>query len=303
MVDSLPVTVAKTATQAELQAVAPAWSESQARQVVRAHLASLPVHRALIRSAECLLVGSVPLEPPVLDVGCGDGHFGRVCLARVLGGPVDVGIDPHWRGLPEARRRGGYSALVGASGTQLPLVDARFAAAVSNCVLEHIPDLVAALRELNRVLRPGGRLVITVPTDNFPRFLAASRLLASAGARGLSHAYGSWFNRISRHYHCYPVNGWLRRLRGCGFEPLDVQQYLGPDAVSFFDISHYYGAPTLLTRRLTGRWVLMPDKRALPWERWIEDRLVAFCRQTDVDQGAYLFVAARKVHPLDPIRL
>jgi hypothetical protein len=65
--------------------------------------------------------------------------------------------------------------------------------------------------------------------------------------------------------------------------------------MAFFDLSHYYGAPTLLTKRLSGRWILWPGKRdVLPWERWLERRVAHFAEQIGVDDGAYYFFAARK---------
>jgi hypothetical protein len=65
--------------------------------------------------------------------------------------------------------------------------------------------------------------------------------------------------------------------------------------MGFFDLSHYYGAPTLVSKRLTGRWILWPEKgRYLPWERWLEGRLVDFAQQIGIPDGAYYFFTATK---------
>ena len=57
-----------------------------------------------------------PLPPPVLDIGCGDGHFASVTYEQ----KIDVGIDPDHASLIEAKGRGAYRLLVQASGDQLP---------------------------------------------------------------------------------------------------------------------------------------------------------------------------------------
>lgn len=49
--------------------------------------------------------------------------------------------------------------------TNMPFPEGYFDKCLLNCTLEHIPDDMAALREVNRALRPGGSLVLTVPTD------------------------------------------------------------------------------------------------------------------------------------------
>jgi len=44
------------------------------------HLQALPYFRALLRAVEASLVHPIALPPPILDVGCGDGHFARVAF-------------------------------------------------------------------------------------------------------------------------------------------------------------------------------------------------------------------------------
>lgn len=264
---------------------------ARAPEVARHHLATLPVHRALIRVVECVLVGSEVFPAPTLDVGCGDGHFAGACIGRRM----EAGIDPSAASAAEASRAGVYRQVLVGSAAQLPFPDGSFASVVSNCVLEHIPPLTESLAEISRVLRPGGKLVITVPSERFDRSLFWPQALRTAGLEGPAAAYGRWFNRISRHYHTYTRAEWTRRLEQAGFGVTRWTSYLRPDAMAFFDLSHYYGAPTLVSKRLIGRWILWPGKRnALPWERWLERTLVRFAAQIGVDDGAYYFFSAAK---------
>ncbi len=269
---------------------------SRAPAIVRHHLSSLPVHRAMIRVVEALLVGAEPLVGPVLDVGCGDGHFAQAVLAPARGKPVEVGFDPSIPAVREAHATGAYRMALASGGEAMPFPDGAFNTVVSNCVLEHIPPLQATLREISRVLAHDGRLVITVPSDRFASSLFWPRALVAAGLPEFGTAYGDWFNGISKHYHTYDRQGWTARLADAGLEVIRWSAYLLPEAMGAFDLSHYYGAPTLLTKRLTGRWILWPGKwRYFPWERAIERQLVQWCSQVGVDGGAYFFFVARKV--------
>jgi SAM-dependent methyltransferase len=265
---------------------------ARAPEIARHHLQTLPVHRAMIRVVECLLVGAEDFPGPTLDVGCGDGHFAAACLGRTL----EAGIDPSAVSAAEAARAGAYRQVYVGSAAQLPFPDGSFASVVSNCVLEHIPPLDESLAEIGRVLRPGGRLVITVPSERFADSLFWPQALAKAGLRGAAAAYGRWFNGISRHYHTYTRAEWTRRLEVAGLRVEKWTSYLRPGAMAVFDLSHYYGAPTLVTKRLTGRWILWPGKRDyLPWERALERLLAGYAAQIAVPDGAYYFFAARKM--------
>ncbi|MBW3615552.1 MAG: class I SAM-dependent methyltransferase [Actinobacteria bacterium] len=93
----------------------------------------------------------------VLDVGTGEGQVAR--LAAVRGATSVVGVDPTWAQIEVARRRGGGPAYARAGAAQLPFGDAAFDAVVACLVFEHIDDVDAAIAEVGRVLRPGGRFL------------------------------------------------------------------------------------------------------------------------------------------------
>jgi SAM-dependent methyltransferase len=101
----------------------------------------------------------------VLDLGCAKGSFPREAThARV------VRVDRDWPG----DTAGGF---VRADAGALPFADGTFAAVISNHSLEHFDDLGDALKEIGRVIRPGGSLFVAVPdastlTDKLYRWLA-----------------------------------------------------------------------------------------------------------------------------------
>jgi SAM-dependent methyltransferase len=102
---------------------------------------------------------ALPEDARILDAGCGSGR-NMVELARR--GPV-TGVELASQSLEVARRRNLGPVLEGSLDEPLPLADGAFDLAVALDVLEHVRDDGAALRELARVLAPGGRLLVTVP--------------------------------------------------------------------------------------------------------------------------------------------
>jgi len=98
-----------------------------------------------------------------LDVGCGPGFYLEELAPAVEPGGQLAGIDSSEQMVELARRRcAGIPnvELQMASATSLPFADAKFDAAISVQVLEFVAELDAALTELHRVLRPGGRVVV-----------------------------------------------------------------------------------------------------------------------------------------------
>jgi 2-polyprenyl-3-methyl-5-hydroxy-6-metoxy-1,4-benzoquinol methylase len=114
-----------------------------------------------------LLEAELPCER-LLDAGCGDGrYFGVLSRATERPGAV-VASDISERILDTARataQRDGLAVeLVRANMEALPFEDGSFDVVFSSQVIEHLLDPAAGARELARVLRPGGRLVLS--TDN-----------------------------------------------------------------------------------------------------------------------------------------
>lgn len=252
------------------------------------HLKELPYFRSLVRAVEARFYQDFELPAPTLDVGCGDGHFATVAFER----PLEVGLDP-WEGpLREAARRGSYRALVLADGGRMPFASGSFASAVSNSVLEHIPHVEAVLEETGRVLEPGAPFLFCVPNERFLGSLSIGNALDKVGLRGLGDAYRRFFDRISRHQHCDPPQVWERRLQKAGFEVEKWWHYLPPRALHVVEWGHYFGLPALLSRRLTGRWVLVPQ----PWNLWLTRRVLKpyAADEARSELGVYTFYVARR---------
>ena len=93
----------------------------------------------------------------VLDLGCARGRFVKALSA--LGARV-VGVDRSLQLLHTASKNAAGSPVVLSTATRLPFADSTYDGLLCIEVIEHIPGLEAALSEIARVLKPGGRAII-----------------------------------------------------------------------------------------------------------------------------------------------
>jgi SAM-dependent methyltransferase len=255
--------------------------------VLSQHLSRVPVHRALIRALEHRLFAQETLIHPVLDIGCGDGHY----AAAAFPAGIDVGIDVTEEIVAEARQNGPYERVEVASGTALPYADASFSTVVSNCVIEHIPDIESLVREVSRVLAPGGRFIFSVPDDRFTEMLFTVRTLKRLRLSGLAERYGRWWNGNAAHYHLDSPQTWAERLARHGLMIDRQTYYMSRGATRVFELSHYYAVPSIVWHRFTGRWSLRPNAvRSSIAYRWLKP----YAEESWPDIGSCAFFVAHK---------
>ena len=222
--------------------------------LLRAHLREMPLHRVVIRTIEAQILSRVEFPRPILDIGCGDGHFASVLFPE----GVDVGLDPGIADLAEGKRRGVYRLLTAADSGAMPFGDASFRSVVSNCVFEHIPKLDATVAEIARVLAPDGVFATTVIGERFREFLTDEAAWRRVGLSAAHRRYVEWFNRKAVHFHFDSPEVWRRRFEAAGLEVVSWRYYMSAMATRAFHRSHYVSLPHLLARKLTGRWVPVP---------------------------------------------
>ena len=145
------------------------------------------------RATFLALVAAAGVEPGqrVLDVGCGTGYFARLLAEGVGREGLVVGIDPSPAMITYASRQTGRASncqfQVGkAEALEFPAE--HFDVVVSSLVMHHLPEdlRVAALREMRRVLRPGGKLLVA----------EAQQPRQGLGWRVLARVHG--FDRMAR---------------------------------------------------------------------------------------------------------
>jgi SAM-dependent methyltransferase len=259
-----------------------------AKDILWQHLSRLPTFRALIRAVEHRLILELgPLPRPLLDIGCGDGHFAQVTIKT-----AEVGIDIAHASLVEANKRGVYRHLDVASAWNIPYRSGSFATVLANCAVEHMPNNEGVFSEVARVLRPGGRFVFSVPTDQQNKNLLIAASLDRVGAKGMGARYREWFRQMQVHYHMYSPDEWQRRIEAQGLKVTLRRGYLSPRATQYLEMGHYYGAPNLVARKLTGKWVLWPWRPRFALEEAV---LASHVAEDGVPNSACCFFVAEKI--------
>jgi len=108
----------------------------------------------------------LPDNASLLDVGAGIQKYRQFCshlrytsqdLAEYDGKGDGVGFQSGSWDIPDTD--------IISDITSIPVPDSSFDAAICTDVLEHVPDVISSLSELNRVVRPGGHILITVPSQ------------------------------------------------------------------------------------------------------------------------------------------
>jgi SAM-dependent methyltransferase len=221
------------------------------------YLALAPAALAIERVLECRILETQKFARPILDLGCGDGIFASVLFAE----KIDLGIDLDPVEIERSRRLGAYDELLASPASVVPKPAESFATIFSNSVLEHIPDLAPVLAEVLRLLRPGGRFYVTVPTDNFEVYSTIGRILQSVGTHKALERYRAVYNRFWQHYNVHDDAGWRRLFEAAGFEVVETRSYDSRNMCTLNDMLTPLAGVSLISKKLLRRWMLFPVLR------------------------------------------
>ena len=215
---------------------------------LRLYLRDRPLFLSLIRAREAELYQRfLPLKRPALDIGVGDGFFTKV----TFGQEFDVGLDLKNSRINEARKLNIYKKLVIYDGVKIPSPNNSFNTVISNCVLEHVLDLKALLKEVYRVLKPNGTFLVTVMAKPWEDNLF--------GAKIFGRFYKDWMRKTQIHRNLLTGQEWDEVFRKSGLKIEKAIGYLTPQACQLIDICHYLSLPSLVTYKIFGKWVLLPQ--------------------------------------------
>jgi SAM-dependent methyltransferase len=118
----------------------------------------------------------------LLDVGCSDGTFVSGAHYKCQRA---VGVDVDRENLKKAQESCADAEFYYGSADDLPFDNAMFSVVTMLDVLEHVPDPEGSLKEVDRVLRPGGRFIISVPHRGTFGFVDAQKSIMFAVGRKL----------------------------------------------------------------------------------------------------------------------
>lgn len=174
----------------------------------------------------------VPQGAAILDLGCGSGEISQACAAAGFD-VTGCDISSKMLRMASARHAGERCRFVAADprlAPALPFEDARFDAVIASSMLEYVPDAAVELREIRRVLKPGGWLLATVPDMRHPERLA----------EGASAQPVPWWNlravvrarRRNEYLHLsvqrVAPSRWLEWLRAAGLDPEPAAEAAAP---------------------------------------------------------------------------
>ncbi len=159
----------------------------------------------------------------ILDAGCGNGRYSRFLLRHADADALISGFDYSQQMLHRARKRlqSARASQIAADLTRLPYADGSFDAIVCGWVLEHLPDPKPGLRELTRVLRPGGKLLLMATEDTVTGALCSrlwhcrtynrAELRKIAEVNGLAWTRELWFSKLHKRLRLGGIVVELRR--------------------------------------------------------------------------------------------
>jgi SAM-dependent methyltransferase len=206
---------------------------------------------------------ALPEAGELLDVGCGTGSLTLLLTERQRHGQV-VGIDIAFPYIAFARSRSG---AVGPQFTigdacRLPYSDGGFAAALAQLSLNFVPDAAAAVREMRRVVRPGG--VVAAAVWDFRGGLVFQRLFWDTAA-GLDAGAGAARDRLFSSPLALP-DGLPTLWRGAGLAA--VERGSITIRMEYADFADYW-EPLLGGQGPVGSYVasLAPERRTQIAER------------------------------------
>jgi len=224
---------------------------------------------------------------PILDVGCGFGEFGSIFFKDATQRP-EVGLDIHRGELLRCRANNPYQHILQADGRRMPFPDASFASVMSISVMEHIPGVEDVLKEIGRVLRPGGVLAYAVPIDAFGRNLIGSRVLGLV-SKDLAASYGARVTRLMEIENDWPMQRWRDMTENAGLVIDECRAILSPAATMATEALLPAAYASRLYRKAFGRRPPRPAPLVPILESmikpWVED---------DSPGGSNILVVARK---------
>lgn len=208
-----------------------------------------PLPLALWRGPETSIISQTQFHQPILDIGCGFGEFAQVFFPN----PPFIGIDIQSRDLHIAQNNNSYQFLSQSDGRHLPFQNNSFQTILAMSVLEHIAEPELVISEAFRVLKPGGKLVFSVPTSRINQHLHIAKLGNYLHLPALSNLYIKLFHQVFQHKVIKPKRWWLTQVTNTGFHSVNHHPALTLNQLKWFELTLPLAIFSQFSRLTTGK--------------------------------------------------
>ncbi|MFA6016738.1 MAG: class I SAM-dependent methyltransferase [Patescibacteria group bacterium] len=215
---------------------------------VKKYLENRPMFMSIIRGQEAMLFQkyNTLIKGRILDFGCGEGFFAGLVFGK---NKINVGLDlKNNKRIEEAIRKKVYKKISLYGGNTIPYPNNYFQTVVSNCVLEHIPNIDFSLTEIYRVLKPGGYFITSVMADQWENNLFGSKIFGKK--------YLEYMRKTQVHFNLFSNRKWQDSFKKVGFKIHAVDGYLYKKSAQYLDMLHYLSIGSLISYKLFNKWIL-----------------------------------------------
>ena len=270
------------------------------------------------------------LKYPVLDLGCGDGMFSAVSFGSRLnkkydnfeaidfsksdpydsyeklpedfflemGDKVGYGIDIKENSVKRAKDLGIYEDVKVGDIRELPF-EAKSMNSVYSNMFDDVKeeDLGRVMKEANRVLKEGGHLIFTSPTENFKDFLYYYNLAKDFKEKGdleKSELFME-YDRGRSEWESRPLEFWKKLLGENSFELVECVEYADKDFLKFWDTGFraFFKQTLEMKNKLKERSLLLPVKElAVDFLKSYFSKLV---EKQGKSKGSFCMIVAKKI--------
>lgn len=253
-------------------------------EVLRFYATHSPPDHALWKTIEWRLFREYSYRQPILDLGCGDGVFAELVFDQ----PLTSGIDIRHSRVRKARRTNMYELAVTGDATSMPYADASFGTVFSGCAMEHVLPMPKMLAEISRILKPGGRLITTVPSGYFSEYLFVPTVLRRLRLEAIAKTYSTLIMRLLTMAHMYHSATWEQLLDAADLELVEARHFLPRESTALFDRLLIVG--NLLQ---PVAWLLRGSLIHRGYVEWLVSKLTPYVT-CDAHTGGALLLVARK---------
>lgn len=251
---------------------------------IKKYLENRPMFMAIIRSQEAMLFQKYNkfVKGKILDFGCGEGFFTELVFGKKR---INVGLDLfNNKRVEEAKKENIYKKISLYNGNIIPYPDNNFNTVISNCVLEHIPNIDQALKEIRRVLKPNGFFLTSVMTNQWENNLFGSKIFGKK--------YINIMRKTQVHFNLFSNKKWQTYFKKACFKINSINGYLYKKSAFYLDVFHYLSIGSLISYKLFNKWILFN----IPLLNKLKTQLIKkiIVNENDLDKASALFFVLKK---------